>query len=249
MSGADSGETQVEVRNRATSLPEGFVRELAAARRALDLWLHPSRPAVTHRRAPIGPGAVVSTALARRLEEGLGREHDRVLGPLLDRLEAFSAMLLDEKDIPVADIREGVDLVEQYLDQLHDSHIHLLQKTGVDPEGAKEARLALAQLVTDYEHARVRWKVVRVMLHGYERHIAGYGHLLGLALVQQSLSERAWHDFEREYVRTGLPPYFTPALAKEWEVELDCVREVGRNHRARVEAYTARTDPLVAKSA
>ena len=57
-----------------------------------------------------------------------------------------------------------------------------------------------------------------------------------------SRAERAWHDFEEQYVRAHVPPTFPRKVADTWLAELDKVRDAGRADKVRVENYLVRTD-------
>ncbi len=127
--------------------------------------------------------------------------------------------------------------MDRYLQELHDVHLHLLEMANVESGKQEAARLVLGQLLSDYEHARVRWATVRVMLRGYEAGVLGYRALLGLTLAQECRAERAWHDFEEGYVRSSIPSAFSAKVAEKWQAELDRLREAGRADRVRVEDF------------
>ncbi|MCI4372032.1 MAG: hypothetical protein L3K02_00075 [Thermoplasmata archaeon] len=220
---------------------EGFRRDLEAARSALAGLLQRLRP---FRRAPTvhAPvGTVPSSDLVARLQLGLRKEHDLVLTPMLTRLDAFATRLNSGGDVPVPAIEEGLVLVDRYLHELHDVHLRLLQVAGADPEKGELAHLAFMQLGSDFEHARVRWATVRVMVRGYEEKLTASRAMLGLTLAQESRAERAWHDFEVEYARASIPAQFSPKVAEIWQGELDHARDAGRADRTRVEEWLGRT--------
>jgi hypothetical protein len=224
------------------SLSEAFRRDLEKARRLLDTLLR--RLHRWHRAAPprAPTDSVPSAELVARFQMGLKKEHDLVLAPLLVRLEDFGTRLTNNEAVPAETIEEGLALVDRYLNELHDVHLRLLEMADVDPAKGAAALLPLQLLSSDYDHARVRWATVRVMLRGYEEKIRGYGALLGLTLTQESRAERAWHDFEEQYVRAHVPPTFPRKVADAWLAELDKVRDAGRADKVRVENYLVRTD-------
>ncbi|MFY9717035.1 MAG: hypothetical protein WAK40_03765 [Thermoplasmata archaeon] len=227
------------------TLSEAFHRDLAVALKALAGLGRRLR----HRSSvptPTSGDGVPSTELVARMEKGLSKEHELVLGPLLGRLEAFAEQLNRDRDVPGPTIEEGLALVDRYLLELHDVHLRLLERAGADPARGPSAALTLTQLASDHERARVRWATVRVMLRGYEGRISGYRALLGLTLAHECRAEEAWHDLEEEYVRTSVPPSFAPALAERWGKDLDTFRDAGRADRTRVDAYLARTERLLA---
>jgi len=223
------------------SLSEAFRRDFEKARRALDRlrhrlheWRRPTPPKI--------PGEMVSSAeLVGRLQYGLKREHDLVLSPLLVRLDAFGMRLINNETVPVGVLEEGLGLVDRYLTELHDAQLQLLHLADVDPTQGPAALLSLQQLISDYDHARVRWATVRVMLRGYEDKIRGYAALLGLTLTQESRAERAWHEFEDQYIRTHIPAMFPRAVAEKWQTELDRIRDSGRADRVRIDDFLARS--------
>jgi hypothetical protein len=135
--------------------------------------------------------------------------------------------------------------VERYLRELHDTRLHLLQLAGVNPDHGESGRLALEQLGSDFEHARVRWATVRVTLRGYEEKLPGARAMLGLTLGQECRSERAWHQFEEQYAKGCVPSTFSPAVAETWRVDLDRTREAGRADRTRIETWVEATRGLV----
>ena len=98
-----------------------------------------------------------SSDLVARLQAGLKKEHDLVLWPLLDRLDAFASRLSGGEDVPPEAIEEGLALVDRYLHELHDVHLGLLKLVEEDPTKGEAARLALNQLSADHEYAEVRW--------------------------------------------------------------------------------------------
>lgn len=228
------------------SLSEALHRELENARRTFaKLVPRPrSRTRSVSSRAQVG--TIASRDLVDRLRAGLKKEHDLVLWPLLDRLDAFAARLLRGEEVPSEPLEEGLDLVHRYLSELHDVHLNLLEIAGPDPRGGPAATLTLAQLASDYEQARVRWATVRVMLRGYTHKAPGYHALLGITLAQECRAERAWHDFEERYVQTSVPPAFPPRVAATWKEELDRGRIAGRADRVRVEEFIGRTTKFLA---
>jgi hypothetical protein len=223
------------------SLSEAFRRDFEKARQALDRLRH--RLHEWRRTTPPKvPGERVSSAeLVTRLQYGLKREHDLVLSPLLLRLDAFGMRLINNETVPPEALEEGLGLVDRYLTELHDAQLQLLHLADVDPAQGPAALLSLQQLISDYDHARVRWATVRVMLRGYEEKIRGYSALLGLTLTQESRAERAWHEFEAQYIRTHVPTTFSPGVAEKWQTELDRVRDAGRADRVRIDDFLART--------
>ncbi len=182
-----------------------------------------------------------SSDLVARLQAGLKKEHDLVLWPLLDRLDAFASRLSGGEDVPPEAIEEGLALVDRYLHELHDVHLGLLKLVEEDPTKGEAARLALNQLSADHEYAQVRWATVRVMFRGYEGKAPGYRALFSLTLAQECRAERAWHDFEESYARTSVPPTFSARDAATWQQVLDRARDAGRADRVRIEEWVART--------
>jgi hypothetical protein len=228
---------------------EAFRRDLAQARLALGHLferLHRVRRAAT---VDARAGGVSSGELVARLQLGLRREHDLVLEPLLGRLDGLAALLNRGLDVPAAPIEGGLELIDRYLHELHDAHLHLLEIAGADPERGEPARLAFQQLASDLEHARVRWATVRVMLRGYEEKLPGARAMLGLTLAQECRAERAWHQFEELYVKGLVPPLFPPRVADAWRTELDRSREAGRADRTRVDAWVEQTRGLIPSGA
>jgi hypothetical protein len=222
-------------------LSEAFQRDLDAARRALDRLVERLRRWLRGPLTERPGGTVASTELVGRLQQGVLKEHDLVLAPLLDRLDAIGTRLIRGETIPLPPIEEGLALVDRYLTELHDVILRLLELADIDPAQGPAALLPLQQLGSDYEHGRVRWATVRVMLRGYEEGIRGYGVLLGLTLTQESRAERAWNDFQSRYVQDHVPPQFTPNVAEAWQTGLDQLRTSGRADRTRVETYLAQT--------
>jgi hypothetical protein len=221
---------------------EGFYRDLENARKALATLLQRMRHI---RREPVAAATgrtVPSGDLVARLQLSLKKEHDLVLVPLLDRLDLFATRLNRGGDVPVPIFEEGLGLVDRYLHELHDVHLRMLENAGADPAKGEAGRLAFQQLASDYEHARVRWATVRVMLRGYEQKTLGARAMFGLTLAQECRAERAWHDFEEEYVRSSVPTAIPPKVAETWNLELDHVRDAGRADRTRIEDWVARTN-------
>jgi hypothetical protein len=222
-------------------LSEAYHRDLERARQALA-----GLGRRLHRTARLASRSgeahtIPSSELVARLQMSVKKEHDFVLWPLLDRLDAFATRLMREEDVPFEIIEEGLALMNRYLGELHDVHLHLLQIAEIDPKKGEASRLAFGQLVSDFEQARVRWATVLVMLRGYEAGVAGYRALLGLTLAQECRSERAWHDFEEDYVRSSVPSEFSSKVAEKWQAELNQVRESGRADRTRVADFEKRT--------
>ena len=239
---ADAGDVATAGSARAeSSVSDRFRHELDTARKALERGFG----RVRHPRAKAGAAAPVGTVpsddLVSRLREGLRKEREFVLTPLLDRLDGFARRLLDGKPVPAAWVEEGLELVERYRVELHDAHLRLFEITEVEVAIDPSARLTYDALIADFEHARVRWATVRVMVAGYESKYSGYRGLLGLTLSQQCRAEKAWHEFEEQYVRTSLPTMFTPALAQTWQADLDKARTEGRSDHAKVDDFLART--------
>src|SRR5208282_758037 len=161
------------------SVSESFRQNLDAARKALERGFGRFRPA--HHKEKTAAAAVPTTPagdLVARLQEGLRKEREFILIPLLDRLDAFAGRLLAGKPLPAQPLEEGLALVERYRLQLHDAHLHLLEQTYSELPNDAPSRLAYQQLTSDYDHARVRWVTVRVMVSGYESKYAGYRGLL-----------------------------------------------------------------------
>ncbi|MGA8543514.1 MAG: hypothetical protein WB947_08280 [Thermoplasmata archaeon] len=230
-----------------SNLGESFHRDVQKARRAL---FGLSRKGRSSRRAsPAAVPSISSADLVARMQAGLKKEHDFVLWPLLDRLESFSNRLARGQDVPITDLEQGLALVDRYLHELHDSHLRLLEMADVNPAKGEAARLALAQLASDYEHARVRWATVRLMMLGYKEKVAGYRSLFSLTLAQECRAERAWHDFEEKYVRTSVARRFTPEVAQTWQTELDRSRDEGRADRARIGEFIGATAAVPAPPA
>jgi hypothetical protein len=227
------------------AVSEGFSRDLENARKSLSGLLGRVRRIRKEAAISKATRTVPSAELVTRLRGGLRKEHDYVLEPLLERLDAFATALNRGGDIPIPVIEEGLALVDRYLLELHDAHLRLLQITGVDPDKGAAGLLAFQQLASDNEHARVRWATVRVMLRGYEEKITGYRVMFAITLSQECRSERAWHDFEEEYVRTSVPAAFTPRVAETWQVELDRARAEGQADRKKIEDWVARTAAYV----
>ncbi|HLM90526.1 MAG TPA: hypothetical protein VK424_00495 [Thermoplasmata archaeon] len=225
-----------------TSVSESFRQNLEAARKALERGFGRFRPAhLKEKKAEAAVPKSPAGDLVARLQEGLRKEREFILIPLLDRLDAFAGRLLAGKPLPAQPLEEGLALVERYRLQLHDAHLHLLEQTYAELPNDASSRLAYQQLTSDYDHARVRWVTVRVMVSGYESKYAGYRGLLGLTLSQQCRAEKAWHEFEEEYVRTNLPSAFTSELAGIWTTELDKARDEGRADHSKVDDFLART--------
>jgi len=224
---------------------EGFHKEVEAARGVLAGLLQRLRRIRHEPAARKAPGSVSSTDLVARLHLGLQKEHEFLLTPLLGRLDAFATRLNRGADVPVPAIEEGLALVERYLHELHDSHLRLLEIAGADVEKGEPARLSFQLLASDYEHARVRWATVRVMMRGYEEKVLGARSMLGLTLAQECRAEQAWHDFEEEYVRASVPGLFPPRVAETWRVELDKSRDEGRADRVKIEDWVERTSQYV----
>jgi hypothetical protein len=224
-----------------TDADSAFRKDVKAARRALAQLVG----SPLHRRGrvavPSEPRTVPSADLIARLRMGLEKEHEFVLVPLLDRLDHFARRLTDGKDVPPAVLEEGLSYVDRYLQELHDGHLGILRQAEADPAKGVAARLVLQTLLSDYDHARVRWATVRVMLRGYEQKILMYQVLLGLTLAQECRSERAWHEFEEEYVRTSIAPMFTAKVAEIWLRELDRSRDEGRADRVKIADFVERT--------
>ncbi|MGA8275091.1 MAG: hypothetical protein WB789_00115 [Thermoplasmata archaeon] len=239
----EPAETRAAVAESPVS--EGFHRDLAAARKALAGLFQRLRHIRRQPTAHVAAATVPSADLVARLQLGLKKEHDLVLVPLLDRLDAFATILNSGGDIPTPVFEEGLALIDRYLHELHDVHLRLLENAGADPEKGEPARLAFQQLASDYEHARVRWATVRVMLRTYEEKIPGSRAMFALTLAQECRAEKAWHDFEEEYVRGSVPKSFSPKVAETWRVELDHSRDAGRADRTRVEAWLVRTAQYV----
>jgi hypothetical protein len=228
------------------SLGEAFRRDLQNARHTLARFMPRSRRARRITRSRAVTGTVPSSDLVARLSAGLKKEHDLVLWPLLDRLDAFASRLTRGENLPPEPIEEGLALIDRYLHELHDVTLGLLEIADVDPRGGAAAALTLAQLGSDYEQSRVRWATVRVMLRGHAQNVPGYRALLGITLTQECRAERAWHDFEEKYVRTSVPSAFPPKVAETWQAELDRGRIAGRADRVRVEEFLAKTAPFLA---
>ncbi len=218
-----------------------FAQDLQHARRALGSLLQRLRQI---RRAPaprVVTGGVSSEEVVGRLRAGLQKEHQYVLAPLLERLDAMATRVLRGETVPIPTIEEGLALVDRYLHELHDGHLHLLELAGVDPARGEPARLAFQQLASDYEHARVRWATVRVMLHGFEEKTPAAHAMFGLTLAQECRAELAWHEFEEAYVASSLAPMFPAKVVETWRVELDRARDEGRADRVRIEDWVGRT--------
>ena len=219
-----------------------FGRSFEAARKALERGFGRLRPAARQKAKSAGVvGTVPSGELVARFQEGLRKEREFVLVPLMDRLDAIAGRLLLSHPMPAQPLEEGLVLVERYRQELHDPHLLMLERTYGDLTNDPGSQLAFQQLSSDYDHARVRWATVRVMVSGYESKYAGYRQLLGLTLSQQCRSEKAWHEFEEEYARTNIPSLFTPALAEFWKKELDKARDEGRADHSKVDDYLTRT--------
>ncbi len=220
---------------------EGFHRDLEAARKALGGLLQRLR--IIHRQPTQHAivGTVPSADLVARFQLQVKKEHDLVLAPLLDRLDAFAIVLIHGGDLPAPVLEEGLVLVDRYLHELHDVHLRLLEMAGADASKGEPARLAFQLLASDFEHARVRWATVRVMVRGYEEKTPYSRAMLGLTLAQECRAERAWHDFEEGYVRASLPSTLTPKVAETWLKELDQAREAGRADRTRIDDWVRRT--------
>jgi hypothetical protein len=243
-----SGRFEVPRESSEGALSEAFRRDLEAARQALDRLFERLR---RWRRGPLAPrteATASSAELVGRLQQGVLKEHDLVLAPLLDRLEAIGTRLTRGESVPPAPIEAGLALVDRYLTELHDVILRLLELADIDPAQGPTALLPLQQLGSDYEHGRVRWATVRVMLRGYEEGIRGYGVLLGLTLTQESRAERAWNDFQSRYVQSHIPSQFTLQVTSAWQTGLDQLKASGRADRARVEAYLATTADLALAS-
>jgi hypothetical protein len=223
-----------------TSLGVTFHRDVQRIRRTL---IGMSRRGRRSRRATASAAAatVVSSDLVARMQFGLKKEHDYVLEPLLARLESYSDRLMLGQDVPTAEIERGLALVDRYLRELHDGHLMLLDIADADPAKGDPARLALGQLVSDHDHARIRWATVRLMFRGYQAKVAGYRALFGLTLAQECRAERQWHEFEEKFVRTSVARRFTPQVAETWQGELDRAREEGRADRLRISEYLQST--------
>jgi hypothetical protein len=220
-----------------SALREAIRRDLEAARRALGRFRGAFSVTPPASQVHDVTRTVPSDALVARFLHGLKREQEVVLGPLLDRLEAFGLRLTAEHDIPPQPIEEGIALVDQYLTHLHDSDLRLLAAAGSDASTTEAARLTLSKLAADYEHSRVRWATVRVMLRGYELKLGYYRAMIGLTLAQECRAERAWHDFAEAYARTSIPHAFSPEVADIWRHELERSQTEGRAQRARIAQY------------
>ncbi|HXQ48947.1 MAG TPA: hypothetical protein VN842_04120 [Thermoplasmata archaeon] len=228
-----------------SGVSEGFHRDVEAALGALASLLQRLRRIRRPPAARTASPTVSSAEMVARLQLGLKKEHDLVLAPLLGRLDAFATRLVRGADIPIPAIQEGLALVDRYLHELHDVHLRLLELSGPDPDKGEPALLAFQQLASDYEHARVRWATVRVMMRTYEEKVLGSRSMLGLTLAQECRAEQAWHDFEEEYARANVPAKFLPKVAETWRVELDRVRDAGRADRTRIEDWVERTTQYV----
>jgi hypothetical protein len=191
--------------NRA-ALRAALHRDLESARHALGRIRGAFSFAPVTLESHAAARTVPSAPMVALLLHGMARERDVVLGPLLDRLEAFGARLASEQDVPAGPIEEGIALVDEYLAHLHDTDLRLLQAAGSDAATTESARLTLDKLASDFDNSRVRWVTVRVMLRGYELKLGYYRAMIGLTLTQECRAERAWHDFMEAYVRTSVPP-------------------------------------------
>ncbi|MDE1819750.1 MAG: hypothetical protein KGJ23_02020 [Euryarchaeota archaeon] len=183
------------------------------------------------------------------LQQELREERSRILEPLLHRFAEIGQRMLSGSDVPVAILREGLGLLQEYVLKLHDVHIRQFAVAGMSEEHAQACFLPMALIEGEPERAERRLASVRVLLSGYEERPAMYRNLLGVDLRNEAVAELSWEGYEEDYARTCLPLHVTEDSLKAWRETMDSALEEFQQLRGKVTGFLERTQPLVAPPA
>jgi hypothetical protein len=136
----------------------------------------------------------------------LRREHTEIVGPLLDRMIGLANLLDAGVDVDPGQVREGIDLWEDYLHGSHRERLAALE----DPRPSSCA-VAVQQAGENHERAAVRLSHLRTSLEAYSRNLPHARVMLALNLRSDVLVDRAWITFEEEHPFSCLSGKLSPA--------------------------------------
>jgi len=221
------------------------------------------------RPAPTGPVRTLED-VRRAFEQEMAREDRELLGPLLERMTQVAEMVTEGQPVEPGYILEGIRLWARFVDELHDRRIRRLiamippnaEYAGVVPLAESRFRLPIFRrrgpaadpsLVAEYlgvrgEQARMaeRLRELETFVEMYRTGGFYARQLLGSLMRSGAFSDRAWAQYEEEFVRRRLkerlPPVADAGLTEE-------VAAQGRGRNAlegAVRAFLARPIPLQA---
>lgn len=174
----------------------------------------------------------------------LRREHTDVVGPLLDRMVELANLLDAGADVDPGQVREGLDLWEDYLHGIHRTRLAALE----DPRPSSCA-VAVQQASENHERAALRLSHLRTSLEAYLGDLPHARAMLALNLRSDVLVDRAWISFEEEHPFSCLFGNLSPAANERIlqafarsRNETDALEEKIRQFNARV--VVSRADSL-----
>ncbi len=219
-----------------------------AERRAAPV-LHRRRWQQSRSQAPKTKGTIPAEEFVAQLQSDLRTEREKVLEPLLHRLQAMGKYLTEEHDVPPEIIEEGLVLWEMYLRRLHDLHIGQFHVAGPREDHPEPCALPLMEIENDPDRGAYRIRVIRAMESSYKFHVSGYRELLGIVLTDEAQAELAWEGYEEDYAKTCLPTHLSQAAVDAWATVLEQSRNGTTVLRDKVREYLERTAAFATASA
>lgn len=188
---------------------------------------------------------VPTEPLMAELLTELRAERSQVLDPMLHRLADLGYRLREGKDVAIPLLEEGLQLLHEYIEHLHDVHIRQFAQAGPSDEHPEVCMLPLAEIELEPERAERRLASVRAVLAGYRSGFAGYRKILGVDLRNEARAELSWEGFSEDYAKTCLPRHLTPDGLRKWEAALSESKAEYELLHGKVLNYLERTQGLV----
>jgi len=198
------------------------------------------------RPAPTAPVRTLED-VRRAFEEEMAREDRELLVPLLDRMTQVAELVTEGRPVDPEFIRSGIRLWARFVNELHDRRIRRLiemippnaEFAGVEPLAESRFRLPMRRrrdavpdpaLVAEYlgvrgEQARMaeRLRELETFVEMYRTGGFYARQLLGSLMRSGAFSDRAWVQYEEQFVerrlKERLPPRADAGLSEEVAAE------------------------------
>ncbi len=174
------------------------------------------------------------------VREEIGREHQVIVYPLLDRLIQMSAEVPPDVDYPLAYLREGLELLSRYLANLRDRWVSgVFVRLGARPKRTSP--------VSEFHQIREEQSVEQDHVVALEDLVEGVREnrfharwRLEINLRNDALAEKAWAEEEERFARECLPGGTDADTGRSLRDMLELLRPEATALAEAVKSYIAR---------
>ncbi len=179
--------------------------------------------------------------VVRELRAELADERESILEPLLRRMSDLAERFGRDEKLPVALLRDGLELWQAYVVRLHDVHVGQFAAARSSVPHSEACSLQLIQLSEDPGRAEMRIGEIRQVLVGFEARAGPSAALLAAVVKGNVRSELAWENFEEDTARSCLPDHLTASALRQWRTSLVETRSAIDEIRTKVRGFLERT--------